>query len=210
MPGKHVHFSEDYMPSPSFSVSTLPSSSGVATPPSLGPGSPYHFTPLPGTAIAHPVVTSKHRYFIPYDLSQSVDDVQSLARYARLPDFVWEEPATQPPTNYMDVRCTRLPWRTIIQPGSGRPYVTLKDLVEQLHRSLQRGVMAGEFEPLPSTMQTRISEAFIFRCKQMPESERRAEHAQGLKRLDFLMGHTTMVGVVSGKEGPNTWMLLVS
>lgn len=206
---KHVHFSEEDAPSPSYSVSTLPSSTGPLTPPPLGYNSPYQYSPLPGTALAHPLVTPHHRSFIAFDLLQPIEDVQSLVRYNRFPDHVWDEPATNPPVPFMEVQSPRLPWRIVIE-CSTKPYVTMKDLVKGIYKSLHKTVLADEYRPLEPSLQSRINEAFIFRLKQLPEYERRMEHAKGLRRIDFLLSHTTFMGIVPGKEGLNGWMLLVS
>ncbi|PPQ69404.1 hypothetical protein CVT25_004638 [Psilocybe cyanescens] len=208
MPGlkRHVHFDDNS--SPTSSSSSLPSSDGPITPPPHGFGSPYHPTSLSlmeSNAYVNPILATSNRSF-DFDISKSPT---SITYYATLSKSVWEQPATQPAAHSMVVVCDRLPWVLTILPGGNQQgYVTVWDFIHGLYSSLRQSVSKTEFSTLSPEGQDAVAMAYKNRCKYFFEaSQYDAEMMKGVKRVDFLVGHSIFSGIKIGKGG--RWDLMV-
>ncbi|PPQ84875.1 hypothetical protein CVT24_013211 [Panaeolus cyanescens] len=205
MPGKHVHFDDMFpdTPSPAYSISSLPSTPGPATPPPLGRGSPYDNFPLPNVGEAiyiHPILSSATGPLIYYDLASLPATMKPLAN---IPAHQWNEPATSPPVASIRVRHPALPWNITILPSSKAfPFVSVRDFIEGLYRNLRQTVLEPEYESVPyPELRVAIHASFSQRVKrQATPTAKSLEQAKGLKRVDFMQGFTIFKGI-DAREG---------
>ncbi|KAF8816856.1 hypothetical protein BYT27DRAFT_7181317 [Phlegmacium glaucopus] len=209
MPGKHVHFASDAFPdtpSPTFSSSSLPSSGGPRTPLSAAGSS------LTGYLLAriHPVLgINQPSPMLEYDVSYPPSTIKP--NVSTIPPHVLHEPATTPPVPSMVIRCPHLPWTITILPTSTK-HVTVRDVLDGIHRSLRLAALEAEFQCLPSPeAKHSVNNAYIRRYKRIDMSEvRELEKNKGLKRVDFLGERTKFTGLSSTMEGPHVWLLSMS
>jgi hypothetical protein len=117
------------------------------------------------------------------------------------------EPATNPPTPYLQVRCATLPWAIEIVCKT-TTFVTILDILAQLYTSLRLTVSEKEFNMESLESQREISAAFRQRVTRDPWTAA-VEEKKGLKRIDFLKGHNRFMGLSSTKLGPDMWALNV-
>lgn len=216
MPGRHVRFNEENIfyspvpsestPSPSTSESSLPSSTGPTTPPQLR----ELFMNLGPVAI-HPIL-AYHPYVFPinYDVSYPPNTASANIRASpiNLDSYCLAGPATTPPIPILSLQNDFLPWRCEIR-ASTSPYVTVEDVLIQLYRFLRTPGTREEYKAVPSQRaRDTIAETYHNRCLRASSAEAYAEEQRkGLKRVDFLMGRTTFMGLSSTKLGPDVWVL---
>ena len=204
------------MPPPglSYSSSTVPSSRGPMTPPDaplsipLPYGAPHYPTKVP----RFPVPVSPHRYFLPEAIlwsllkhpATSIRDGHHLSRRVLL------EPASEPPLPFIQIFCKHLPWTCKVHASNGH-YVTVSDVFESLYRSLQVRITQSEFEKLPSSKdKRRATRAYEERYMRLRGKHYQEEKTAGMKRIDFLMGHTHFQGLSADSHQPHEWNLWVS
>jgi hypothetical protein len=128
------------------------------------------------------------------------------------------EPAMYPPLTRLRIICDLIPnWPIDLefrQPSSTTPYspyspnqleftyqqpspspITLADVLVAIHQAMHRRITHVDWAKLNRLGQRGVTKAYLRRC--VSEYER----AQGVKRVDFLLGRTRMVGLVrSGME----------
>lgn len=212
---KHVTFAEENQvytlspptPSPSYSVSSLPSSSGPLTPSPLGQ-SPLRLPPVDGPTRIHPSL-GFHPLNPPlsYDLSlPSTAVTTSTNPPAQISARILLEAATQPPVEKLVLK-SPLPWTMTIRPTS-HAFVTVLDVLEQLYFRLRTVVTEKEYAVEKGDSQTAIATAFHQRVNRDWQTAA-VETKKGLKRIDFLKGHNRFMGLSSTKEGPHVWLLNV-
>ncbi|KIY63467.1 hypothetical protein CYLTODRAFT_493875 [Cylindrobasidium torrendii FP15055 ss-10] len=97
-------------------------------------------------------------------------------------------------------------WTLALRLKSAVP--TVGDFLTSLGRALRCPVTCPEFEALPEKAKERVVCAFRGRCQRFGKAEMIAEHAKGVKRVDFLTGLTKFRGVQTSAVGP--WELLVA
>ncbi|KAG1903046.1 uncharacterized protein F5891DRAFT_113694 [Suillus fuscotomentosus] len=215
MPGRHVHFNEEnifYSPAPSesstsptLSESSLPSSTGPTTPPQL-----REFIPL-GPVTINPIL-AYHPFVFPinYDVSYPPNTASANIRASpfNLDSYRLAEAATSPPIPVLSLQNDLLPWRCEIR-ASTCFYVTVGDVLTQLYSFLRTPGTREEFKATPSqSIRDTISAVYRKRCSRASSAEAYAEEQRkGLKRVDFLMGRTTFMGLSSTKLGPEAWVL---
>ncbi|KAF8959347.1 hypothetical protein BDZ97DRAFT_1667301 [Flammula alnicola] len=121
------------------------------------------------------------------------------------------EPATNPPMPFITITASSLPW-TIKVYASNRAFVTFEDVVDSVYRTLRTNITQSEFNSFPSASdQRRASRAYEQRYRRqrngrLYEEEKRS----GMKRVDFLMGHTRFLGISSSGRRPDEWHLNVT
>jgi hypothetical protein len=80
---------------------------------------------------------------------------------------------------------------------AGPPPITLVDVLVAIHRSLHLRISHADWARLGSAQEMEVGKAYTRRCKavgSMVDQER----AQGVKRVDFLLTRTRMLGLVRG------------
>jgi len=211
---KRVTFSDTNMmyytmsptPSPTFSDSSLPSVGGPKTPPS--PHSPL--LPLPSGLVEINPLLGFHPHSpkllddlsLPWEVvTTNTSPPISISRAALL------EPATNPPTAYLQLQCPNLPWKLDIVCKTSH-YVTIFDVLAQLYSFLRLTASAKEFNFETVESRSEISRAFRQRVSRDPRTAS-VEESKGLKRIDFLKGRNRFMGLSSTKLGPDTWTLNV-
>lgn len=244
MPGilKHVHFAEDIefhsapqTPSPSYSVSSLPSSVGPCTPPSATAALPSH-----GQAHVHGVLAFRPNTpsTVAYDVSEHPSTI-ALNPALRGSTFklrtVLSEPATNPPMPALTILSDLLPYPIPVHagavasaaspytpptvplpmPGSvaparAPPCVTVADVLNAVYAFLRTPLMRAEFLALPPARQQSVSTAFAARVARVLDPRARAaEQQKGVKRIDLLIatGRTRFLGLSATKRAPHAWVL---
>ncbi|KAJ7106651.1 hypothetical protein C8R44DRAFT_595788, partial [Mycena epipterygia] len=91
-------------------------------------------------------------------------------------------------------------------PPLQRPPLSLGEILFEMHRALHLRITAADWAPLGTKERERVTAAFIQRCRAeavrsgVPPALLRdrevAERAQGVKRIDFLLGKTVFKGFV--------------
>ncbi|KAJ7613031.1 hypothetical protein FB45DRAFT_272312 [Roridomyces roridus] len=232
--GRHVHFSGAdtfYPPSPpvpglTFSVSSKTSSSGPATPPTPAyatlPGpTPYEFclpepkakakakTTTSTTHQAHALLEHSDSPLLNYDVSLPPSSIST--HYHGITSARMLEPAVSPPQAALTLHTPHLPWSITIEPTANERTVTVSDVLNGLHRALRANVTPAEFRTLGSEeLMGRAADAYrsrYRRCKRNGNLAKYAEEkAQGVKRIDFLMGWNGFRGI-SATSKPGVWRL---
>lgn len=220
MPGKHlkqVRFANDAFPdtpSPTFSSMSLSSSGGPRTPVSAAESN------VAGSVHAriHPLLDVNKPPMLNYNVSQPpmpnynvLQPPSTIKPNVTLPPHVLNELATNPPMPSMVIRCSHLPWTITILPTNTK-YVTVRDVLDGIYRSLRHAVHEAEYHCLPSAeARYSVNNAYIRRCKRLDDPQAREfEKGKGVKRVDFLGERTLFTGLTSTTEGPHFWFLSVS
>ncbi|KAF8810780.1 hypothetical protein BYT27DRAFT_7221842 [Phlegmacium glaucopus] len=121
------------------------------------------------------------------------------------------EQATTPPLPLLYITSIHLPWIIKVRASNGI-YVTLGDVFDSTYRSLRKNISASEFNSLPHQEdQKRATRAYKERYRRLRSTSSRDEEKQGgMKRIDFLMGHTNFHGISKAGRRPDEWRLNVS
>ncbi|KDR79341.1 hypothetical protein GALMADRAFT_137189 [Galerina marginata CBS 339.88] len=164
---------------------------------------------LPRNALANAVLTVSKTPLIEYNLSEPPTAMIPLMH--PIPSNLLEQPATQPLFPFIEVVCPRLPWRITIH-SHLKPYVTVGDVLEGLHRALRTNVTPAEFALLPSDEARQdVTNAYKVRYKSISDREQyRVEKAKGIKRVDFLGKYNIFKGIVCTKDSLDGWTLMLS
>ncbi|KAJ3783260.1 hypothetical protein GGU10DRAFT_273910, partial [Lentinula aff. detonsa] len=155
----------------------------------------------------HPIfATSSSNSVAPilYDAARSPSRT-SVQNGEAVPAHVLAEPATDPPTSgKLVLRCDRFPWEVIVTagcagssstPSSTRPQVTNNDVLHAVYHTLRAPVLHSEWNTLDSdrSTQRRVSRAYQ---RLSGGAEETGEGKEGVRRVDWLMGRTRLVGIV--------------
>ncbi|KAF8156121.1 hypothetical protein B0H34DRAFT_521782 [Crassisporium funariophilum] len=214
-------------PQLSYSVSSGPSSSGPITPPSAySHGLPG---PMPVSyAATHPQPSSKsskpssskysapvrvHPYLETSALSYNMMDHPSTATRNghSLSSKTFREPATSPPLPFLALTSQYLPWTIKVYASNGS-YVTLEDVLICAYRSLRTNITTLDFNSFPSSNdQRRATRAYEQRYRRLKSTRAYDEEKRGgMKRVDFLMGHSKFLGISNNSLRPHEWHLNVT
>ena len=204
-------------PTLSFSSSTIPSSSGMITPPSATRPIPYvpSYTPpkpsMPSSRYLGPV--RPHSYLDTSGVTWDLRDHQSAAsrNHHSISSRALCEPATNPPLPFITISSSHRPWFVKVY-ASNNSFVTVEDVLSSIYRSLRTNITPSEFNTFQSpTDQRRATRAYEQRYRRQRsvrvyEEEKRG----GMKRVDFLMGHTQFLGISNESRRPEEWRLHVT
>lgn len=104
--------------------------------------------------------------------------------------------ATRPPTQYMRLYHSRLPWYIDIK-ANGAPYISLADFFSQLSAALNRQISKYDFynNELDDEDRDVVTRAFFERCRYEDEK------MEGVKRVDYLRGKCEWMGLIPAKNG---------
>lgn len=205
-------------PSPSYSQSSLPSTSSLWTPPSatyhLLPSHipPHAFSPIHQSAIVlPPAVPSVH------DLLSSPHGVRLDVAYPPHPDVICVHPthldqfATSPPMHTMKLTAHGLPWAIRVEPSESFPCVTVGDVLYALYTSLHMHVKKDEWETNTKAVQDSVSVAWHGRLDRISNyADRLREGQKGVRRIDFLLGRTCVRGLRFARmssKGETNWVV---
>ena len=213
MPGKHVHFAVDAVYG-CYHVKHLPFSSSAETEPIAAPplsyiGSPYTYSPLPSVPAAiHPLLAVSNSPSLIYDMSRHISSLRPSN--PSLSPHLLDEPATLPRMPSLTIICPHLPWRINLKARQQNGYITVADVMDGLYHALRLSSTEAEFRSLLSyDLKQNVSEAYRQRYRRASHvMEYKHEKAQGLRRVDFLRGKNTFMGLSS--TGGGVWRLNVS
>ncbi len=220
MQRKHVHFAptNQYLAPPAGRTSrsySPASSTGPLTPPSHAfalPGpTPYAFPSSPSKSR---VVPTRLHSLIEYSTAPTiiydfVDPPSAMSsRRDRISSRTLSEPATSPPMQSMTLISPHLPWRIPVI-ARNRSFVSVMDIIDAIYHCLRMQVGEPEYKLLPTRKdQERASAAYRQRYKRYRDPRTYDEERRhGLRRLDFLMGHSKFRGLSRTDSGPSTWFL---
>jgi hypothetical protein len=222
-------------PAMTHSVSTAPSSAGPITPPVHAHALPVYYHGVPYAPSSHlPVPPRTNTYPLPPKApsSSSRHGPVRAHPYLEMDGIVWDlmehpstiirnrhhvssralsEPATEPPMRSISIVSSYLPWSFKIHASNGK-YVTLEDVFETIYRTLRINLTQPEFNSFSSEKdRRRATRAYEERYRRL-RSQRQYEEEKraGMKRVDFLMGHTRLVGITNDGRRPDEWHLRVS
>jgi len=118
------------------------------------------------------------------------------------------QPATHPPLTRMRIVCDLIPqWPIDLQldpytsggmspnPYQYPPPISLQDVLIAVHRAMHKQIRHSDWAKLTNKQEIAISKAYTKRCRAVP-STAEYERAQGVKRVDYLLEQTRMVGLV--------------
>ncbi|KAJ7459330.1 hypothetical protein FB451DRAFT_1272522 [Mycena latifolia] len=223
MPGRHVRFSSENifhspppppLMSPSSSSST--SSYGPLTPPPLpyaGLPGPTPFVPpsaytksSAGKGRAHSLIAQSSTPLLNYDISLHPSSIST--HYMGVSSAGLVEPAVYPPQPAISLATPYLPWAIGVV-ASNRRYVTVSDVLNSVYHALRANVTPAEFNALDTQkLMRRAAAAYTKRCERLRGHRGYAEEKmQGVKRIDFLMGHTKFQGISPGVGAPGMWQI---
>ncbi|KAF9501383.1 hypothetical protein BDN71DRAFT_1438919 [Pleurotus eryngii] len=204
------------VPPLSHSPASPASSGSLPTPPNLPyslPGStPYPFVLPPKPAkplhrrLQLHVALAGPQPNIRYDCSYSPSHLSILNRHVS-PHFA-SEPATYPPTTFMTISSPYLPWTLHVTPRHG--VISVSDVLHGIYGYLRTAIYPQDFERMSRGNQKRVRKAYENRYRRMRSSGDAAlEKTKGVKRVDFLMGHTVFMGLTPTRN-PIHWVMIMS
>ena len=227
MPGKHVRFASTKLlysphatiPSLSHSLPSPQSSTGPITPPQHPPALPYHsasYAPVhkafPSRRPVAPMGLStslavSHRPAIKYDVS--VHPSSATAHHGHI-HAILAGPATNPPVPLLTIISPQLPWPIPVH-APPRAFVSVSDVLIAIYHTLRKHITEHEYNSLLSYgARKRVKEAYEHRYLCAHDRRASAEEKKGgLRRVDFLMGRTRLLGLSPTMDGPLVWSLSV-
>jgi hypothetical protein len=117
-------------------------------------------------------------------------------------------PASSPPLPSLPVRVAGLPWHYTIRPDPklppGNPVVTVQDVLVCLYFHLRTAVKADEYNSMGKARKKEIIQTFERRIGHDP-----AQRGRGLRRVDFLGGHTIAQGLARAQSKDEVWDVVV-
>lgn len=228
--------SKSSTPSPSLSVSSLPSSSSLdlQTPPPEEEDSPtiiYPVTPftkqeqldppspemniLPKPMQIHfllafsPFTGPAITWDVSYPPPTSSfcsEDEQEL-----LSSQILEEPATCPPLPSLNITHPDLKYAIEVLPKDPTPgaIVSVNDVFTTIFKELRLAIHPLDYAELPEgDVRSAVDSAYFERCGRIPDPQIRSlELMKGIKKIDLLMGRTTFLGLSGTLTAPDTWEL---
>lgn len=208
--------------SPRHNVSSPSPVLAPITPPSTGYGlpgpSPYVLSyatqnpttsvPYAGLVYAHPLLDLSS---ITYDLMEHPSTILTRNNYS-LSVRTFREPATTPPLSFLTIISIHLPWTIKVYASNGS-YVTLEDVFDSIYRNLRMNITGAEFNLFSNQDdQRRATRAYEKRYRRRQRNTRAYEEEKrgGMKRVDFLMGHTKFLGLSNSSRHPDEWQLRIA
>jgi len=208
--------------SPQNPVSSFPAALTPITPPSTGYGlpgpSPYPLSYPPQNqpvmsvqyadpVHAHPLVD---RSVVTYDLMEHPSTITTHNNYS-LSTRTLREHATTPPLPFLTITSIHLPWTIKVYASNG-VYVTLEDIFDSIYRTLRTNITSAEFNMFSTQDdQRRATRAYEKRYRRLRNTRAYEEEKRGgMKRVDFLMGHTKFLGISNSSRRSDEWQLRVA
>jgi len=210
----------------SHSASTLTSSLGPVTPPNAPVHLPYDpryppkYPPKAHSA-RYPPRPKLHRYLAPNAILWALGDHHSAASRGRgrLSETTLFDPACDPPLPVIHIFIHMRvsfphphPFWTCEVRASNRRYVNVLDVLQSLYKFLRGNVTQLEFNALSDGDRMVATQAYQSRYRRHQHHDHDAylsEKSRGMKRIDFLMGHTRFAGL-SERRQPHEFDLQVT
>ncbi|KDR84170.1 hypothetical protein GALMADRAFT_701626 [Galerina marginata CBS 339.88] len=235
---KRVHFAPtntiyspgSATPSPSLTVSSLPSSSSPDLPtpppeedeeyqPAVYPRTPYSkqldlypdFVVPPKSMQIHFLLayTPYTEPAVYYDLAHPLSSIDN-----HYPAQAFSEPATSPPMPSLIITHPYFKYNIDVIPAIpvAGSYVSVSDVLQKLYREMRLAIHPIEYAELPDgEVRQNVDAAYYTRCGRIRDREERMqEERKGIKKIDLLMGNTRFMGLSGTLSGPDIWELNVS
>ena len=174
---------------------------------SYAPQNPTTSVPYAGLVYAHPLLDASS---ITYDLMEHPSTIMTRNNYS-LSTRTLREPATTPRLSFLKITSIHLPW-TIKVYASNAVYVTLEDVFISIYRNLRTNITSAEFNLFSKQDdQRRATRAYEKRYRRLRNTRAYDEEKRGgMKRVDFLMGHTKFLGLSNSSRHPDEWQLRIA
>lgn len=227
MPGKQVRFASistaysPSVPSLSYIVPSTSSSSDSGAPRSHSSGLPsaHHGYPHPTLKQSqfyplafrvHHLVAYSHHPAINYDVSVPISNMTTSL--SGLSTISFSEPAVYPPLSFLEIRIPRHIWPISVHASYNGHYVTVYDVFSAVYCFLRTNVSSSEYRSIPSKKDAeKVRMAYEMRYMRLRDRYAyEAEKQQGVKRVDFLIGHTRFMGLTTSSHGSGVWVLQLS
>jgi len=210
----------------SIAVSFSPSSRGSSSSYPSNTEAPYVFFRTPRQqsqdpvkhARCHPLLMTSA---ITYDLRDPILTATTTHNNSWLSIETLHQPAFNPSLSRITITSSYLPWTIKVHP-SNASYITLQDVLFSIHSVFRTNITHTEFQLLPSHHhRRRATHAYQQRYRRLRHQYENASNSDvdkasesekyaGMKRVDFLMGHTKFLGISSKGCQPNEWHLHVT
>ena len=119
-----------------------------------------------------------------------------------------DEPVTYPHMNSIVILSDLLPWSTRVEAPTPDDVVTIFDVLQTLHTVLRIPISKSEWNSLSAHAQESISAAFYRRLGGIRDhSSREKQLKKGVRRLDFLLGNTKLLGIAAVPDKPGVFTL---
>ena len=128
-----------------------------------------------------------------YDL---INEPSAITSYSdRIPFASLFKPAFSPPMQRLTLKILRFSWEIEVRAQDGRSVMVI-EVFEQAYKSLWIQASSEEYYRLGMEDQNRVSEAYLQRCRRLRDPGAcNEETRQGLRRIDFLWGHSKFKGL---------------
>ncbi|KAF9062783.1 hypothetical protein BDP27DRAFT_1336120 [Rhodocollybia butyracea] len=158
-----------------------------------------------GPPRAHRLLAYSRHPGINYDVSLPISYITTSYK-----GFSFSEPAVLPHAPFLLLHIPHHPWPISVHPSFNRQYVTAHDVFNAIYYSLRHSVTPSEMKAIPSRKDfERVRSAYEMRCRRFGDRHAyNAEKQKGVKRVDFLRGHTRFVGLAPSAHG--AWILHLS
>lgn len=110
----------------------------------------------------------------------------------------------------MKIVSPHLPWTIIAVAAPGnQAFVTVGDVLDAIYHALRTSITSEEFHMLPTERdRRRASSAYEERYRRIHTvREYEDEKRRGVRRVDFLMGHTRFMGLSLRSAGTDAWIM---
>lgn len=87
------------------------------------------------------------------------------------------------------------------------PPISLQDILIAIHRHMQKQISHADWAKLDRREEIAVGQAYTARCR-AAQSITEHELAQGVKRVDFLLGSTKFVGLVRQLPSSDGWEVM--
>ncbi|KIK54935.1 hypothetical protein GYMLUDRAFT_129337, partial [Collybiopsis luxurians FD-317 M1] len=155
----------------------------------------------------HNLLAYSHRPAINYDVRYPPSTITTT--YSGLSTTTFAEPAIYPPVSSLTIQIPHHTWPISVHASFNGQYVTVNDVFSAIYHSLRNNVSSTDYHAIPSRKDAeKVRMAYETRYRRLRdryayESEKR----QGLKRVDFLVGHTRFIGLTVSSHNPGVWVL---
>ena len=154
---------------------------------------------------------SKKRGWFPKCSRPSVQQSPLTGRTASPVRFdlsLLEEPVTYPHMTSVVLFSDLLPWSTRVEAAMPGDVVTIFDVLQTLHTALRTPISKSEWNSLSAYTQNSVSAAFYRRLGGVRDhSSREKQLGKGVRRLDFLLGNTKLLGIAAIADKPGFFTL---
>ncbi|KAF5372540.1 hypothetical protein D9758_005292 [Tetrapyrgos nigripes] len=200
MPGKHVRFAASPTYYPSSTPTYMPSKKHHYFPQYTAP---YSHKPYPTSTSTYSSRTPRIHSLLAYSFHPTLYfDVRLPLSVAitfsspRLSTRSLSESATDPPVSSMTLYIPHITWSIIVAPSNGL-FITVADVVNAIYYTLRIPVMKEEYRAIRSRSNLRrVNTAYERRHERIRDDYAAYQERQGgVRRVDFLVGHTQFLGV---------------